>query len=234
MDSISPWVAFMAGLASLLSPCTIPMLPIYIASLAGPEVLQKGTAGRRLSIFIHSVSFITGFALVFILMGTGAGLVGSIVKSNFPLVRLISGSFMILFGSYMLAATKISWLNYEKRLNTNASFATGYVRSFILGILFTLVWTPCVGPVLGGILTLAVNSGSGWHGGFLLALYSLGIGLPFLIFGLAYNSLLPLIKRINRYSTYIYVVSGIILVALGILILLNKLTWLSAHLNVIK
>lgn len=162
-------------------------------------------------------------------MGTGIGLAGLAFSGHSSLIRTISGSLMILFGLFMLAATKIPWLNYEKRLSAGSSFATGYLRSFILGIIFTLVWTPCASPVLGSILTLALDSGSGWQGGFLLAVYSLGIGLPFLIFGLAYNSVLPLLKRINRYSTYIYVFSGILLVALGILVLLNKLTWISFY-----
>jgi cytochrome c-type biogenesis protein len=226
MDGISPWVAFTGGLISLLSPCILPMIPVYVASLAGPEMFQKGIAGQRLSIFVHSLSFIVGFSVVFVLMGTSIGLAGFALRSHFPLIRMITGSLMILFGLFMLAATKIPWLNYERRLKASTSLATGYLRSFILGILFTLVWTPCASPVLGSILTLALDSGSGWQGGLLLALYSLGIGLPFLIFGLAYNSLFPLLKRINRYSTYIYVFSGILLVALGTLILLNKLSWI--------
>lgn len=227
MEVVSPWVAFTGGVVSLLSPCILPMLPAYLASLAGPEVFQKGITGHRLSVFLHSLSFIIGFALVFVILGMGIGLVGFAISSHISFVRQLSGSLMILFGLFMLAATKISWLNYEKRLNPTGSLASGYLRSFILGILFTLVWTPCAGPVLGSILSLALNSGSGWQGGYLLTFYSLGIGLPFLIFGLAYDSALPLLKRINRYSIYIYVISGILLIALGTLVLMNKLSWLS-------
>jgi cytochrome c-type biogenesis protein len=227
--NISIWVAFMGGLVSLLSPCILPMVPVYVASLAGPDVLQKGPVGHRWSIFIHSLSFIIGFTLVFVLMGTGIGLAGLAVSGHSTLIRTTSGGLMILFGLFMLAATKIPWLNYEKRLSAGSSFASGYLRSFVLGIIFTLVWTPCASPVLGSILTLALDSGSGWQGGFLLAVYSLGIGLPFLIFGLAYNSVLPILQRINRYSTYIYIFSGILLVGLGILVLLNKLTWISFY-----
>ncbi len=227
MDVVSPWVAFAGGVVSLLSPCILPMIPVYLASLAGPEVFQKGSEGHRFSIFLHSLCFIFGFALVFVILGTGIGLVGFIVSSHFSLVRLLTGSLMVLFGLFMLAATRISWLNYEKRLNPKGTLASGYLRSFILGILFTLVWTPCAGPVLGSILTLALASGSGWQGGYLLTFYSLGIALPFLVFGLAYNSLLPVLKRINRYSTYIYIFSGLLLIALGTLVLVNKLNWLS-------
>ncbi len=231
MDGISPWVALTGGLVSLLSPCILPMIPVYFASLAGPEISQNGISGHRLSIFIHSLSFIAGFSIIFILMGAGAGLIGFTVRSQISLVRLISGSLMILFGLFMLAAIKIPWLNYEKRLQARGSLASGYLRSFILGVLFTPVWTPCAGPVLGSIATLALDSGSGWQGGYLLAFYSLGIGIPFLIFGLAYNSVLPWLKRINRYSTYIYIFSGVLLVALGILIIINKLTWISLSIH---
>lgn len=227
MDSISPLVAFIGGLLSLLSPCILPIVPVYIASLCGPEIFQKGIGGHRLTIFFHSLSFIMGFSAIFIILGTGAGLVGFSIGSHLLLVHRIAGSLMIIFGLFLLAAPKISWLNYEKRMAPNRSVTSGYLRSLILGILFALAWTPCVGPVLGSILTLAFNSGSGWRGGYLLAFYSLGIGLPFLIIGLALDSLLPWLKRINRYSLYIYTLSGLLLVAAGILILMNRLSWFS-------
>ena len=227
MDSISPLVAFIGGLISLLSPCILPIVPVYIASLSGPEIFQNGVGGRRLTVFFHSLSFIIGFSAVFIALGTGAGLIGFSISSHLFLVHRISGILMILFGLFLLAAPKISWLNYEKRLDPSKSITTGYVRSLLLGILFALAWTPCVGPVLGSILTLAFNSGSGWQGGYLLAFYSLGVGLPFLIIGLLFDSVLPFLKRINRYSSYIYIISGLLLITTGILILINKLAWFS-------
>jgi cytochrome c-type biogenesis protein len=227
MDSISPLVAFVGGLISLLSPCLLPIIPVYIASLSGPEIFQSGVGGRRLTVFFHSLGFIVGFSAVFIALGTGAGLIGFSISSHLLLVHRISGILMILFGLFLLAAPKISWLNYEKRLAPSQSITTGYLRSLLLGVLFALAWTPCVGPVLGSILTLAFNSGSGWQGGYLLAFYSLGVGLPFLIIGLLFDSVLPWLKRINRYSAYIYIFSGLLLIATGILILINKLTWFS-------
>jgi cytochrome c-type biogenesis protein len=225
MDNLSPLVAFIGGLASLLSPCILPMIPVYIASLSGPEVLQGGAAQRRLPIFLHSLSFIAGFSVVFIVLGSGIGLIGFAISAHQVLVRWISGSLMILLGLFMLAATRINWLNFEKRLSPGQNATGGYLRSFVIGLIFALAWTPCVGPVLGGILTLALNSGSGWQGGYLLAFYSLGVGLPFLVIGLAFDSLAPWLKRINRYSGYIYIFSGLLLIVIGILILINKLSW---------
>lgn len=227
MDSISPLVAFTGGLLSLLSPCILPMIPVYLASLCGPELLHTGIKGHRLSVFFHSLSFIAGFSLVFIILGTGAGLVGFTISSHLLLVRRVAGSLMIIFGLFMLAAPRIPWLNYEKRLNPTGSLTTGYLRSLVIGLLFALAWTPCVGPVLGGILTLAFRSGSGWEGGYLLAFYSLGLGLPFLVIGLAFDSVFPRIQRFTRYSAYIYIFSGLLLIAIGILILLNRLNWFS-------
>jgi len=227
MDGLSPLVAFIGGLLSLLSPCILPVIPVYIASLSGPEIFRDGIRGHRLTVFFHSLSFIIGFSGVFMMMGAGAGLIGFTISPYLSLVRWISGSLLIVFGLFMLAAPRISWLNYEKRLNPDISITSGYLRSFVIGIIFALAWTPCVGPVLGGILSLALNSESAWQGSFLLAFYSLGLALPFLIIGVAFDSSRSLLKRIYRHSAYIYIVSGILLITVGILILIDRLSWFS-------
>jgi len=126
---------------------------------------------------------------------------------------------------FILAALKVPWLNFEKHLTPSQSVNTGYLRSFLTGGIFSLAWTPCVGPILGGILTLALGSETAWQGAYLLAIYSLGLGLPFLIMGIAFDSITPLLKRIRRYSTAIYIISGLLLIATGILILTNRLVW---------
>jgi len=127
---------------------------------------------------------------------------------------------------FMLMALKIPWLNYEKRLSVPFSIASGYLRSLLIGGAFALAWTPCVGPILGSILTLALNSDTAWQGAYLLTIYSLGLGLPFLIIGAAFSSTIRLVKYIQHYSRWIYIASGIILLSVGILILTNNLTWL--------
>jgi cytochrome c-type biogenesis protein len=227
MDNISPLIAFTGGIISLLSPCILPMVPVYLASLCGPEILNRDVPLPRLSIFLHSLTFILGFSLVFVLLGAGAGSIGDVINSHIRLVRWISGSLMILFGLVMLASQRISRLNVEKRLSYQKSFTGSHLRSFIIGILFALAWTPCVGPVLAGILSLAFNSGSAGQGAILLGLYSLGLGLPFLIIGLALGSILPLIKRLNRFSVFIYIAGGLFLIIIGILIIINRLSWFS-------
>lgn len=223
MNSITPLLAFVGGLLSFLSPCVLPMIPVYIASLVGPEIFAEGASRHRLPVFFHSLSFVVGFSAVFILLGTGAGFVGLAISTHLALVRQISGSLMILFGIFMIAATKVPWLNYEKRLSAGKVSSGGYWRSLVMGIIFAVAWTPCVGPILGSILTLAMGSESTWSGSYLLAIYSLGAGLPFLIIGLAFDSVFPVLKKINRYSSYIYIACGLLLIGIGILILIDKL-----------
>lgn len=226
MENISFWVAFGAGLASFLLPCVLPLVPVYLASLAGPEILDPKTATRRLPIFLHSLSFVIGFSIVFIMMGALVGLAGVVINPNSPVVQKVSGSLLVVFGLFMLAALKIPWLNYERRLSPSLGTTAGYLRSLLTGGAFTLAWIPCLSPVLGGVLTLAFSSETAWQGTYLLASYSLGLGLPFLIIGAAFGSIAPLLRRINRYSRAVYIISGALLIAIGILILTNNMTWL--------
>ena len=227
MENVSVAVAFTAGLLSFLSPCVLPLVPVYLASLVGPELFDAKRTGRRLPIFLHSLSFVLGFSLVFTTMGAIAGLTGFAINPSLALLNKISGSLLIAFGLFLLAALKIPWLNYEKRLSPSLGNTTGYLRSFLIGASFSLVWTACVGPILGGILAIALNTATAWHGAYLLAIYSLGLGLPFLVIGLAFDSLLPLLRRIQRYTRIIHVVSGLLLIIIGILVLTGQISWFS-------
>jgi len=224
MEQVSLLVAFGAGLLSFLSPCVLPLVPVYLASVCGPEILESEAGRGRVPIFFHSLSFVAGFSLVFIALGAIAGLAGFAFGSHL-LISRIAGSLLIVFGLFLLAALKFPWLNYERRLTPFQGATTGYLRSFLIGVIFSLAWTPCVGPILGGILTLAWSSETAWRGAYLLATYSLGLGLPFLVIGVTFDSIRPLLKRVHRYSTWSYIVSGLLLIAVGILILTNTLTW---------
>ncbi|MFC2013869.1 cytochrome c biogenesis CcdA family protein [Chloroflexota bacterium] len=225
IEQISILVAFGAGALSFLSPCVVPLVPVYLASLCGPEILEAKASGNRLTIFFHSLSFVVGFSIIFVTLGAVAGLTGFAISPNQILLNKIAGSLLIAFGLFMLAALKVPWLNYEKRLALSLGSTTGYLRSLLTGTIFSLAWTPCVGPILGGILTLALSSETAWSGAYLLAVYSLGLGLPFLIMGVAFDSVIPLIKRIRNYSTYIYIAGGLLLIVVGVLILTNNMTW---------
>lgn len=229
MENISFWVALGAGLASFLSPCVLPLVPVYLASLAGPEILDPEIATRRLPIFLHSFSFVLGFSIVFTAMGALVGLAGVKINPNSLLVQRVSGSLLVALGLFMLAALKIPWLNYERRLSPSFGVTTGYLRSLLTGGVFTLAWIPCLSPILGGVLTLAYSSETAWQGTYLLTSYSLGLGIPFLIIGAAFSSITPLLKRSYRYSRIIYIISGVILVVVGILILTGNLTLLTLN-----
>ena len=228
MEEISFLVAFGAGLLSFLSPCVLPLVPVYLASLAGPEIFDDKATRKRMPLFLHSLSFVIGFSVVFTILGAGAGLAGFAISAHLVVIRQIAGSLLIVFGLFILAALKVPWLNFEKRLNSSLGTTTGYLRSFLTGSIFSLAWTPCVGPILGSILTLALGSETVWQGAYLLAVYSLGLGLPFLIIGATFGSITPLLRRIHRYSTAIYIISGLLLIIVGILILTNKLVWFSS------
>ena len=225
MEEMSLLVAFSAGLLSFLSPCVLPLVPVYLASLVGPEIFDDKATRKRMPVFLHSLSFVIGFSIVFTILGAGVGLVGFAISAHLVVIRQIAGSLLIVFGLFILAALKVPWLNFEKRLTPSQSATTGYLRSFLTGGIFSLAWTPCVGPILGGILTLALGSETAWQGAYLLAIYSLGLGLPFLIMGIAFDSITPLLKRIYRYTTAIHIISGLLLIAVGVLILTNRLVW---------
>lgn len=202
------------------------MVPVYLASLYGPGIFNGGK--KRIPLFIHSLSFVIGFSVIFTFLGAIVGLTGYAVNPSFALLNKVAGSLLIAFGLFILAATKVPWLNYEKRLTPSLGSTTGYLRSFFIGAVFSLGWTACVGPILGGILTLASVRATAGQGASLLAVYSLGLGLPFLIIGVAFDSLLPLLRRINRYSGLIHIISGLLLIAVGALILTNKLGWFAS------
>lgn len=227
MENLSPLVAFGAGLLSFLSPCVLPLVPVYLASLAGPDIFDSKAVRRRLPVFLHSLSFVIGFSIVFVILGAVVGLAGFALSAHIEIIRKIAGSLLIAFGLFMLFALKVPWLNYERRLASSHNMATGYLRSFLTGAIFCLAWTPCVGPLLGSILALAWSSETAWHGAYLLAIYSLGLGLPFLIIGIAFDFIIPPLRKLSRYSGIIYIISGILLITVGILILTDRLIWLS-------
>jgi len=224
-EDVSLLVAFGAGLASFLSPCVLPMVPVYLASLAGADVLEPEAKQKRLPILLHSLSFVIGFTIIFSLWGAGAGLIGSFLVAYSTVLRTVVGILLIVFGLVMLATLKVPWLNYEKRLNPSLGTTSSYLRSFIIGAVFPIAWIPCASWQLGSILSLAGSSGTVGQGTYLLAIYSLGLGIPFLLLGAAFDLVIPLLKRISRYSTWIYVISGLLLITVGILILTNRLVW---------
>ena len=218
---------FLAGLGSFLSPCVLPLVPAYIATLAGTTALDTKTRKNYRPTLLHSLSFVLGFSLIFIILGASVGLIGRSINANPILVQQIGGGLIIAFGIFLIAAYKFPWLNYEKRISFKTSRSPSYFRSIAIGAIFAFGWTPCVGPILGAVLTLAWSSNTVGQGALLLVVYSLGLGIPFILIGLAWGKIMPLWKSINRYLWIISILSGILLVAIGILMLTGNLSWLS-------
>ena len=225
MEQLSLLVAFGAGLLSFLSPCVIPLVPVYIASLAGSEGLGTGVKRNRLAIFWHSLSFVVGFSIIFTLWGVGAGWLGSILSAYLAVVRQVVGVLLIVLGLVMLATSKVAWLSYSRRLNLSLGTRRGYLRSFLIGAVFPVAWIPCTSWVLAGILMLAGASATAGQGAYLMVAYSLGLGLPFLAIGLAFDFLARWLKNIYRYSAWIHLISGLLLIAVGVLVLTNRMFW---------
>jgi cytochrome c-type biogenesis protein len=224
MSSITFLTALAAGILSFLSPCILPLVPVYLANIAGASVLTPDLPERRY-ILLHTISFIVGFSLVFIALGASLGLLGAVVP--FKLLYNVAGVLLILFGIFLVAATKVPWLNYEKRLDFARVKGTGYLRSLLIGAIFSLGWTPCVGPILGGILALAWSSQTVWQGVYLLLAYCLGLGLPFIAVGLALGSASRYIRWLSRHAFVTSVVAAVLLISIGILILTGYLEYLS-------
>ena len=222
---ITFWIAFVGGLLSFLSPCVLPLVPVYIAILVGPDVLEAKIDKRQAHVFLHSLVFVAGFTTIFVILGAGAGLTGLAISVNILTLRRVAGVLLLVFGALLLASQKFPRLNFQKHLTPSQSKATGYLRSFVTGVIFSMVSMSCASYILGGILMLALTSETAWRGASLLGIYSLGLGIPFLIIGAAFDSISPLLKRIRRYSAAIYFVSGGLLITMGILVLTNRLIW---------
>lgn len=224
MPSITFLTALAAGLLSFLSPCILPLVPVYLANIAGSSVLGPELADRR-PVLLHTISFIVGFSLVFIALGASLGLLGAAVPQQ--VLERVAGVLLIVFGIFLVAATKVPWLNYEKRLDFAKAKGAGYLRSLLIGVIFSLGWIPCVGPILGGILTLAASSQTVWQGVYLLLAYCLGLGLPFIAVGLALGTASRYIRWLSRHAFITSIVAAVLLISVGIMMLTGYLEYLS-------
>ena len=220
MDGLSLGVAFVAGVLSFLSPCVLPLALVYVVNLTGASSLTPEVSRWRTT--FHAVSFVAGFSLVFTGLGASVGLIGAVIPIG--LLYKIAGSVLVLFGLWLLAAPRIPWLNYEMRFKRSFGNRSGYLRSLGLGAAFALGWTPCVGPILAGILALASSAETAVQGSYLLLAYSLGLGVPFVAIGMAMGSAAPVITWLSRRANVVSTVSGILLIAVGIGLLTSTLT----------
>lgn len=225
-------VAFVAGLFSFVSPCVLPLFPSYITFVTGISLEEaKGAEGAlRTRILAHSLAFIFGFSAVFIALGAGATLVGGFVQERQELLRRVGGVLIVLFGASIAGIFKIPFLEQEHKLHVRKR-PVGLVGAFLVGMAFAAGWTPCIGPILGSIMALALTSEKVGRGVLLLGAYSAGLGIPFLLSSLALGTFLAGFRRFQRYIGPFNVACGIFLMVVGVLIFTNYFTLLSGLLS---
>ncbi len=232
-NPLGPLIALFAGLISFLSPCMLPLVPIYITHLAGASDPAAVGAEHRNDAFRHALSFVVGFSVVFIFMGASVGLLGFLIQDQLPLLTRIAGVLLIAMGLHLVGILRIPFLYRTYALEGIASGAVGggngarraaYARSLLVGSAFSIGWTPCIGPILGAILALAANSATVWQGAMLLFFYSVGLGIPFLATGLALGTVTGYLKKIHRFLPAVEVIGGVLVILVGSLIFLNRLT----------
>jgi cytochrome c-type biogenesis protein len=244
IGGVSLIVAFAAGLLSVLSPCVLPLIPAYLGYLTGasldpaPEtqtvaVSQGGGAAIAVaggpasppvpSPLLHSVAFVGGFTAIFVTFGVSLGLIGFFLKDHQDIVLKVSGTLLIIMGLHLAGVITIPFLEQDRRFNVGQKSKVGYARSFFVGAAFSAGWSPCIGPTLGAIFALAVSSGTVAQASILLLAYAVGLSIPFVAMGLAYNGVKPLYNRMKRYVGVVNYLSGAMLIVVGILIFTNSL-----------
>jgi cytochrome c-type biogenesis protein len=232
-QSLGLLVAFSAGLLSFLSPCVLPLVPSYATFITGmslDELRDAETARTRRAVLVHGVLFVLGFTLVFMILGASATFLGSLLAYASRWVERAGGVLLILFGLYLLGVLRLPGAGREWRMHL-ADKPVGYLGTLLVGITFGAGWTPCIGPVLGGILTLAATRGSMVEGMGLLAVYSAGLAIPFLLSTVLIERFLTSFKRIRQWLPWINRVSGAMLLVLGVLLFTGSFSTLSALLS---
>ena len=220
MRSISVPLAFLAGLLSFVSPCVLPLVPAYLGYLSGSS-LAGGTPLKRWQVFSHALLFVGGFTLVFVvLFGLPATLLSGILGQYSDWISRVGGAILVLFGLHKLGVFTIPLLNRTSRLEFGTGLEQGYLRSILFGVTFGTGWTPCVGPLLGTVMTLAFNEPS--RGAALTLVYALGLATPFLATAALLARGVGWLKRLNRHLRAIEIASGLLMIAVGVLLITGR------------
>ncbi|MEJ2487077.1 MAG: cytochrome c biogenesis protein CcdA [Anaerolineales bacterium] len=236
MENINYGIAFFAGVASFLSPCVFALVPAYIGYLSGRSV-AAGEDQRKtnsLNTFSHGLVFVLGFSVVFIILGALAGALGGLRYQITDLLVKVGGIVVILFGLHMTHILRIPFLDYDLRPQSQPDRNRGYISSALMGVFFSAGWAPCVGPVLGAILTLSFNQGGSLQGALLLAAYSAGLAIPFLLAATQIGWVTTIIRRYGKVMHYTEIIMGVILIAIGILLFFGRFEQLASLGNFIE
>jgi cytochrome c-type biogenesis protein len=249
-ENVTLLAAFGAGLLSFISPCVLPLIPGYLSYISGLSldemrgvpVAAGGTAvavarpaGVRRQVVLSSLAFIAGFSLVFVSLGAAASAIGQFLLERQTFFNRIAGAVIVIFGLHTMGVLRIEWLYQEKRVHTSRKPA-GFIGAGLIGVAFAFGWTPCIGPILAAILALAGTQETVAEGVRLLGVYSLGLGVPFLATALMIDRFFAAMGRIRRHYHKVEIVSGVLLIVIGLLIFTNKFTiiarWLTPYLPV--
>jgi len=234
---INLWIAFTAGILSFFSPCVLPLIPSYLTYITGLSFGQlEGAhpgAKIRLTVISHSLTFILGFSTVFIGLGGIVGLASAgfqeHLRAGLVWVERLGGLLILLFGVHLTGLFHFGILLGEKRIHLHRK-PSGYLGTFLVGLAFAAGWTPCIGPILASILMMAATSGQAGRGLWLLTVYSAGLGLPFLVSGVLFHQFLTFFKHFRKHIRLTEIITGVLLMAVGLLLISGKLGWLTMQL----
>jgi cytochrome c-type biogenesis protein len=235
-ENIGFATAFAAGLLSFISPCVLPLVPGYISMISGMSLeqlrQQSESGGAAKAVMFNMLAFILGFSMIFIGLGAGAGLIGGALLTKLPIITKIAAVVIIIFGLHVTGIFKINLLYREARIHSHSK-PRGLIGAFVMGFAFAFGWTPCIGPILAAILAIAANKGTVSQGIMLLTVYSLGLGVPFFLTGLGTNMFLRFYQNFKKYFHAVEVASGVLLIAIGVLIFTNNLGLIGRYLTFI-
>ncbi len=219
-------MAFLGGLVAFLAPCVLPLVPLYLSYLSGVTLSSDAQRPRGV-IISHAVAFVLGFTLVFVLLGTVAGALGSFLRGS--TLRTLTALLLIFFGLVLTGALKLTFLEGTYRLPWQGKREWGVLSSLLVGMTFAAGWTPCAGPVLGAILALSAQSATASQGAALLLAFSAGLGVPFILVALGIDPVNRLLRRSQRLTAALPKIAGVFLLLAGVVLLLNGLPWLVQH-----
>lgn len=226
MLEIGIFSSFMAGIFAFISPCVLPLVPVYLGIMSRNSIYKGSNIkfSDRVYTFLNSLLFVLGFSIVFILLGSTATLAGQFLKNYLSIIGRVGGAILIVFGIHYMGIFKIPFLNMEKRFKIPEKLKTGYLWSFLFGLIFSFGWVPCVGMILAAILLLASNMETLLQGILLLAVFSAGLGLPFVLASIFIGFFTGFLKKINRHIKIVSIISGIFLAVLGIIFVMDSMT----------
>lgn len=223
LSNLSLGLAFLAGLASFLSPCVFALVPAYVGYLSGQSVASsRQDEFNRWVTLSHGVAFVLGFSVVFIFLGLGASALGSLLFDLRPWLTRIGGFVVVIFGLHMTGIIRIPFLQYDIRRQTAPDRKLGYLSSALMGVFFSAGWSPCVGPILGTILTISLSGGSIAQGGVLLTSYSAGLAIPFLIAATQIGLVTKVLRRYGKMMHYVEIAMGVVLIAVGVMLFMGR------------